>query len=184
MENPEIFGGTAMIIAVVSTVAFFLYMLVGGISDITHHGATDAGHGDGWSVLQFISIQSVLLGTMSFSWSWIYWSSHFTQVWVQILGTLVCGLAMSYLYIGGLKLVAKLNSSDKIVDFIPEVGTHAQVYLCIPADGNGTGIVTVSAATGTYQFSAVSYAPDKIKTGSQVIITEVNLPSNVKVRLA
>jgi hypothetical protein len=184
MENPEIIGDTAMIIAVVSTIAFLLYMLVSGVSDITHHGATDASHGDGWSVLQFISIQSVLLGTMSFSWSWIYWSTHFTSGWVQILGTLVCGCGLTYMYLGGLKLVSKLNSSDKVYDFIPAVGAHAHVYLCIPAAGEGFGIVTVAdPATGSYQFNAVTDATDKISTGSQVVITEVNLPSNVKVRL-
>jgi hypothetical protein len=184
MENPDLMGSTAMIIAVVSTVTFLLYLLVGGISDITHHGAVDAGHGDGWSVLQFISIQSVLLCTMSFSWSWIYWSTHFASSWVQILGTLACGSGLTYLYIGGLKLISKLNSSDKTYEFVPVVGAHAQVYLCIPAAGEGSGIVTVAdPATGSYQFNATTDATDKISTGSQVVITEVNLPSNVKVRL-
>jgi hypothetical protein len=184
MENPEIIGSTAMIIACVSTITFLLYMLIGGVSDLTHHGATDAGHGDGWSVLQFISIQSVLLCAMSFSWSWIYWSTHFTESWVQILGTLVCGCALTYLYLGGLKLISKLNSSDKVYDFVPVVGTHAQVYLTVPAAEGGSGIVTVADHnTGSYQFNAVTDASVEISTGSQVIITEVNLPSNVKVRL-
>lgn len=176
---------TVLIVALVSTIAFGLYSLVAGVfSDIGHHGS--GGHsGDGWAILEFISIQAILLSLMSYSWSWLYWETHVDGTVLQVLLTFLSGSAMVALYVIGMRLIKRLNSPDSLEGFTPTVGMHASVYLTIPPAGQGMGQVTfLDASKGDYQINATSTSDEAIGTGSAVVVTELNLPSSVTVRLA
>lgn len=177
---------TVLIVAMVSTIGFGLYSLVAGIfSDIGHHGVGGHGGGDGWAIFEFISIQAILLSLMSYSWSWLYWETHVSGTFLQVLATILSGSAMVALYVVGMRMIQRLNTSDSQEEFVPTVGMHASVYVTIPPAGQGMGQVTfLDSKKGDYQINAMSATDVAIETGSAVVVTELNLPSSVTVRLA
>lgn len=181
LENP------AFIVAMVSTIGFVLYTLVAGaLGD--HHGGGGSDHGshggaDGWGLLQLISVQAVLLAMMSYSWSWLYWVTVNNDILIQIGLTLLSGTAMVGLYVGGMRLIGKLNTPESLPDFEPTVGMQGVVYLTVPPAGDGFGQVTfLHPQLGDFQVNATSHE-EEIATGSLVFVTETDQLS-VKVRKA
>lgn len=174
---------TALIVALVSTIAFVLYSLVASIVDIGHHhgGACETGNSAG--VLQFISIQSVLLAVMSYSWSWIYWQIEVSSFPIQLIATILSGTAMVSLYVFGMRYIRSLNSPDQLVAFVPTVGMVGEVYLTVPAGKGGMGQVTIiDPVHGDFQVSAFAHSDVAIEAGSSVVVTEVYPHQHVVVR--
>lgn len=178
---------TILMLAIAATAVFVIYTLIASFFG-DHHSSDNSGAGDagdGFSILQFLSIQSALLAVMSYSWSWLFWVQGGTGVVVAAIGTFLTGTAMVAFYVLGMRALRKLNTSDQIEDFVPEVGMHATVYTTIPADGKGTGLITILCAKrGDFQINAATLGKDSIATGTNVVLAELNLPSNVIVRLA
>lgn len=180
MENP------IHMLAMASTIAFVVYMLFASLFG-DHHGAdaSSSDVGDGFSVLQFLSIQSVLLAVMSYSWSWLFWSQGDLGMAGAAIATVFSGSAMVAFYVLGVHALKKLNTRDHIEAFVPEVGMHATVYTTIPPGGTGYGLITILCPNrGDFEFNATTLGKDPIATGTKVVLAELNLPSNVIVRLA
>lgn len=130
--------------AIAATIAFFGYLIVsvffgglemldaGEIADTD--GADDAG-GSGWSILQFLSVQTILLAAMSFSWSWIFWTHKEFSTIPAIVATLITGGAMVIGFKLALKSMSKLSSKPGIASYVPKEGDEGTVYL--PVKGKG-----------------------------------------------
>lgn len=163
-------------IAIASTIAavialFFSSELGGDVPDSSDAAISDGG----WGIFQFISIQTVLIATMSMSWSWLYWQSKELELVVQIMGTFAFAAAMTYLYIGGVGLIAKLNSTSKLKGFTPEVGMTGVVYVRIPSSNEGHGIVTfMDPVLGDISMDATTVVDMDIENGTRVIVTQVS----------
>lgn len=166
---------TVLIVALVSTIGFGLYSLVAGVfSDIGHHGAAGGHGGDGWSAMEFISIQAILLALMSYSWSFLYWQTRVEGVPLQVLATLLSGSAMVALYVFGMRAIKRLNTPNTFKEFAPVVGMSATTYLSIPAAGEGMGQVTIlDPKKGDFQVNAYSESAEAIETGCLVTVTAV-----------
>lgn len=169
MEN------TFLIVALVSTIGFGLYSLVAGVfSDIGHHGSAGGHDGDGWSAMEFISIQAILLAVMSFSWSFLYWQARAEGLPLQVLATFMSGSAMVALYVFGMRAIKRLNTPDAPKEFVPEIGMSATAYLSIPAAGEGMGQVTIlDPKKGDFQVNAYSEGAEAIETGCLAVVTAV-----------
>ncbi|MBD8088481.1 hypothetical protein IFT48_00555 [Pseudomonas fluorescens] len=175
-----------LMLAIAATVVFVLYTMFA--SFFGDHHNTDSGGGDsgeGFSVLQFLSIQSALLAVMSYSWSWLFWTAGGTDKAIAALATVITGTAMVAFYVLGMRGLRKLNTHDQIDEFTPAVGMHATVYSTIPANNAGYGLVTILCPKrGDFQINATSVSKDPIVTGTKVVLAELNLPSSVIVRPA
>lgn len=174
---------SVLIVALVSTIAFFCYFLIGaGDSE----PSADAGgeHGSsGWSILQFISIQFVLLSVMSYSWSWLFFSHRVEGAIPQIFSTVTVGTAMVVLYLMLMRGIRRLNTPEA-GGFIPEVGMMATVYSRIPARGKALGMVTfLDRRFGDVMMDATTQSETDIPNGSNVIVEQVG-PRAVVVRPA
>lgn len=177
---------TVLMVAIASTLIFVCYSLVAIYMGETHGADPHAGGAaEGFSVLQFFSIQSVLLALMSYSWGWLFWTKEMDSSLLAVGATLASGTFMVSLYVFGMRSLRQLNTSDQIREFEPQIGMHGSVYSTIPASGKGNGIITILCPNrGDFQFQANSLEESPIATGTNVVITELNLPSNLTVRTA
>jgi hypothetical protein len=168
---------SVLIVALVSTIAFFCYFLFMGAGEsdadtIAHDGLAYAA--EGWSILQFLSVQLVLLSVMSYSWSWLFFSQRLEGTPLQIGATLVVGSAMVALYVGLMKAIRRLNSSDTIQGFRPAAGMKATVYSRVPAKGEAVGVVTfLDRRLGDVMMDATTLSDMDIQNGAEVVVTEV-----------
>lgn len=98
---------------------------------------------------------------------------------ISIAIAILCGVAtligMAYL----MRAVYKLQSSGNI-DVENCIGKIGEVYIPIPAAGNGSGKVNLTVQEKFSEFSAITTAGDQLKTGSFVRVVAVG-PSGVLV---
>jgi hypothetical protein len=98
---------------------------------------------------------------------------------VSIAIAILCGVAtligMAYL----MRAVYKLQSSGNI-DVENCIGKIGEVYIPIPASGNGSGKVNLTVQEKFSEFSAITTESDILKTGSFVRVVAVG-PSGVLV---
>lgn len=172
---------SVLIVALVSTIAFFGYFLLSGFGDTDYDIPSDDSAGysaAAWGVLQFLSIQLVLLAAMSYSWSWLFFSQRIEGTPMQVGATMVVGSAMVALYLVLVKQMKKLNSSGRLNGFTPEVGMKATVYSTIPAGAEAVGVVTfMDRQLGDVMIDATTRGNLAIPTGSSVVVTQVSARS-------
>lgn len=162
-------------LAIASTIAAFVAFFFSGevLGDAPESNEGNAS--GGWGVLQFISIQTVLIFVMSLSWSWLFWGGKGWWLPFQLSASLLSAAAMLFLYIGGMQLIAKLNSPSTLNGFKPTVGMTGVVYVSIPSGRDSHGIVTfMDAALGDIELDAVTMAGKEIPTGERVVITQIS----------
>jgi hypothetical protein len=92
---------------------------------------------------------------------------------LSILISIVLGIGMLFLTAYIMKLVSRLQSSGNI-DIGNAVGKVAQVYIPIAPNGTGTGKVTLTIQETYSEFSAITTAPQTLKTGSYVRVVAVS----------
>lgn len=170
---------SVLVIAVASTVASLGYALIGGgfgdgTEGVDGVNGSEAAEGSGWSVLQFLSVQFILILVMSFSWSWLYWRENEVSTTFQLFATLGTGSLLTALYFYGMKAVRKLNSPTTQKSFQPRPGMSGRVYVRIPECREGTGIVTfMDSVLGDIELSAITDETTTIANGKSVVITDV-----------
>lgn len=162
-------------IAIASTIAACITFFFSGEVLGEAPESNEGNAASGWSVMQFFSIQTMLIFVMSLSWSWLFW--HGKTLWwpFQLGAALLSASAMVFLYVGGMQLIAKLNSPSTLAGFKPAVGMAGVVYVSIPSSNSGQGIVTfLDASLGDISMDAVTMAGQEIPTGERVVITQVS----------
>jgi len=171
---------SVLVIAVASTIASVGYALIGGGFGDGADSADGVDSLDGtesstsWNILQFLSIQFLLMVVMSFSWSWLYWRETGSAPAFQFLGTLVTGIILTSLYYFGMKGIRKLNSPDRQKGFKPRPGMSGRVYVRIPECREGIGIVTfLDPVLGDVEMNAITDEETTIANGKTVVITDV-----------
>lgn len=92
---------------------------------------------------------------------------------VSIAIAIVCGIAtligMAYL----MRAINRLQSSGNI-DIENCVGKIAEVYIPIPASGDGSGKVNLTVQEKFSEFTAITTAADQLKTGAFVRVVAVS----------
>jgi len=92
---------------------------------------------------------------------------------VSVAIAIACGIAtligMAYL----MRAVNKLQSSGNI-DIGNCIGKIAEVYIPIPASGNGSGKVNITVQEKFSEFSAITTSGEQLKTGTYVRVVAVS----------
>lgn len=137
----------------------------GSVGDL--HSDTD--HGDnGMSILTIRNLINFLLG---FSWAGISFykviSSHFLLISVAI----IIGILFVALFIYILIQMQKLSedNSFKMEQTLHKTGT---VYLAIPENRSGTGIIQISINGSVHELNAIT-AQARIDTGAMIRVIKV-----------
>jgi len=94
------------------------------------------------------------------------------SIWVSVIGALVAGslalVAMAFL----MRAIMHLRSSGNI-DNTKAVGKIADVYLTIPAKGNGMGNINLTLEERFVELNAIQEGNSPITTGAKVKVTAI-----------
>jgi len=132
------------------------------------HG--DAGH-DGDGPFQLFSFRNLINFMLGFSWSGITFYNTFSSKFILIFIAIMVGVGMVALFAYLISLLHGL-AEDNSFNIADTVGRTASVYLFIPAEKSGKGIIQVSVKGAVHELSAVT-SGDRIETGAMVRVTEV-----------
>ena len=166
------------LIAIPSTVLIVIQtvLLLIGIGADTDTDV-DADLSDGIDIpddgLALFSIRGILSMLCITGWVAVALLETSLPEWLSIAIAIACGIAtlvgIAYL----MRAIHKLQSSGNI-DIENCVGKIGEVYIPIPASGNGSGKVNVTVQEKFSEFTAITTAGDQLKTGTFVRVVAVS----------
>lgn len=145
-------------LAIASTLVYVVYMVFGqfgGFGDDGHYHAD--GGDDSFGVFQYLSLQTIFLVVMSYSWCWLFWDIKNLGLTSTILGTVVMGTAIVAACIYSTRKLFRALAPVEVEPFKPTEGMLGVVDVRVPGDLSDTGIVTFrDPASGSYDIPALS----------------------------
>ncbi len=125
-------------------------------ADIDTEIDTDAGS-------RFFTVRNLVAFLSMFSWSWLYFYEdlQLSMILASIFAVIVGGIFI-YIFMIIMKGIMSL-SEENTKDFSQFIGETAQVYLTIPAQKNGYGIVTINGNV-KQQVKAITNETEPIPT--------------------
>ncbi|MBR7040029.1 MAG: NfeD-like protein [Oscillospiraceae bacterium] len=146
-----------------------------GIADALETDASQLASGTDpgdFGSFKLLTVQTIVTFLAVFGWvSIICVSAGMTTIPSVLIGA-VCGAAM-------MLLVAKMvQASRKLVengalDLKNAIGETATVYLTVPPKNGGSGKITMQLQGRFCEFDAVNAGEAPLKTGTQVVVTDV-----------
>ena len=130
----------------------------------------DTSSGDG---LALFSIRGIVSMLAVMGWSGMALLETALPDVVAIIIAVALGIGMLFLMAYIMKWVSKLQSSGNI-DVGNAIGKVAQVYLTIPASGQGAGKVNITIQDKYCEFNAITTVSCRIKTGAYVRVVAVD----------
>jgi hypothetical protein len=134
------------------------------------HGA-DASHRDSW-IFEVISMRTLAAAATFFGLAGMAARQYELSSIVTLVIAVAAGLAAMYAVYWLFKQVFRLESSGS-QDIRNAVGLAGEVYLRVPANGQGVGKVHLAMQGRTVEYLAVTDEPDTLPTGSQVIVSGI-----------
>jgi membrane protein implicated in regulation of membrane protease activity len=172
--------------AIVGTAVFLLrlvLMLVGGAAgdlDVSVDHSGDIHHGEPGSTFQMLSIQSLFAFAMGFGWAGLgAFKSGGLEMPVSMIIAAAGGVAMVWLLALLLKGVHDLQSSGN-VPIGSTVGREGDVYVTVPARGEGSGQVRVTVGQSQKIYNALSDG-EALPTGTRIKVTKANQDNTLTV---
>ncbi len=164
----------------VLTILSLILELIGASSHSGSHD-TDASQISGFAFedgsvgfldhFSFFSVRNLVYFLMMFGWTGLTCSKNGLATWLTILLGILAGLLTTIIIGWIFYLLSRLTESGNI-QMKNAAGKTATVYLPIPANRNGTGIVQVVMQGVTQEIHAVTDG-DMLSTGASVRITEL-----------
>lgn len=145
-----------------------------GIADYLEHdiSATDGGNPADFSAFHLLTLQTAVTFLAVFGWvSIISIESGLSNLTAMLIGA-VCGFLMMLLVAKLVQTTAKLVENGTL-NLKNAIGENATVYLPIPPKNEGTGKVTLQLQGQFCECEAVNAGDTFIKTGSQVLVSDV-----------
>ena len=164
------------LILLIQTVLLLIGMGGGGEADsgaLEADGDIDDVDGASGDGLALFSIRGIVSMLAVMGWSGMALLETALPDIISILIAVALGIGMLFLMAYIMKWVSKLQVSGNI-DVGNAVGKVAQVYLAIPPSGDGAGKVNITIQDKYCEFSAITTASQKIKTGAYVRVVAVD----------
>lgn len=140
-----------------------------GIPDSAETSAEFTGD-DGLSLFTVRGILSMLCIT---GWTGVALLETSLPSWAAIAIAIACGLITLFAIAYLMKAISKLQSNG-VIDVDNCIGKVAQVYIPIPAAGEGSGKVNVTVQEKYCEFTAITPSATQLRTGSYVRVTGVS----------
>lgn len=167
----QVFWGCAIASSAVFLVQVILTMI--GMDHDLDFDATDFDGDtmDAGGAVSLFSIRSLVNFFVGFGWAGVSFYNDISNKAVLYILAIIVGVGFSYIFIYMRRKMKKLehNGAYKIEDCI---GKTCDVYLRIPAAGEGRGKVQVSLNGSIHEFDAVSTG-EAIATGQKVKVVSV-----------
>ncbi|MDR0869995.1 MAG: NfeD family protein [Planctomycetaceae bacterium] len=172
-----VFGGTMMILQLLVMLAG-----LGGADDMDTGTDADgiSGHGDAFDFFKVLSLKTVVAGFTFFGLGGLAGLTGGSPNSVSVLIAFIAGIAAVYFVYYLYDSIAKLKSDGSISDKTL-VGAAGNVYLRIPAAGQGRGKVLVNQQERTIEYEAVS-TDGELKTGAAITVVRIVSPTTVEVK--
>lgn len=142
--------------------------VTGDAADMVQDGGNPADFG----TLKFLTLQTIVTFLTVSSWVSIVCVSGGLMPVAGIAIGAVCGFIMMFIVAKLVQMSTKL-AEDGTLNLRNAIGETATVYLSIPEKGNGEGKVTMQVQGRFCEFDAVNAGDVPLKTGTQVIVTDV-----------
>ncbi len=142
--------------------------VTGDAADMVQDGGNPADFG----TLKFLTLQTIVTFLTVSSWVSIVCVSGGLMPVAGIAIGAVCGFIMMFIVAKLVQMSARL-AEDGTLNLRNAIGETATVYLTIPEKGNGEGKVTMQVQGRFCEFDAVNAGDTPLKTGTQVIVTDV-----------
>lgn len=153
-------------LAYIATFLFVIYFVL-TLCGIELDFGVEAG------VLSFFSLQGILIGVMTFSWGYLFFSQYFESSSVITWFAIGLGLTFMVLFKFLFKLLKKTSSEFGIARFEPKAGLNGVVYLTVPEKEKFGGQVTFECRSiGTLQLNVLNRSGFPIPTGEKVVVEE------------
>jgi len=130
-----------------------------------------SGHGDG-TLFRLFTLQGIVAFLTVFSWSAIGGISAGAPETGSILIGAALGAAAMLAIAKLVKMTSKLAENGTI-DLKNGIGERGQVYIIIPANGDGAGKVMLKIQSSLIECSAVTRESAALKTGTPVRVIDV-----------
>ncbi len=155
---------------------FIILMLVGGLdidADADFDADVDADGDASADSFKLLSIQSISAFLMGFGWGGFAAYKTFANENFSIALAVgaICGVGIAWLLVLGLKALYQLESSGN-VSVKDAVGLEGEVYVRVPAMGEGSGKVRVVIDERQRIYNAVTEG-EEISRSSRVVVTHV-----------
>jgi hypothetical protein len=134
-----------------------------------HHdlGGSDVGEG-----LQLLSVRALAAAVAVYGASGL-WLDTLLPAWGAAFGALapafLAALGTAYL----MRAMGRLESSGSL-QLEEAVGATGQVYLTVPGEGSGTGLVQFPLQGRSVELRAITREKEPLKTGSSVLVISVD----------
>jgi membrane protein implicated in regulation of membrane protease activity len=154
----------------------------GDIGDVEMDVDADGEHGGGssTSVFRMLSLRTVTAGLTLFGLSGAGSLQSGTSIAAALAIAVVVGMLALVVVHYIMQALYRLGH-DGTVNIADTVGRSATVYLPIPAGRDGSGKVQVSMDDRIMEYQAVTSNPNKLSTGTKVIVVDVLGPAMVEV---
>ena len=131
--------------------------------------------------MEYFTIRNAINFLMGFGWAGVLFYDSISNKFFLILTAVVIGFAFVVLYFYLIQQIKKFEE-DNTFNPVKVIGAQADVYLRIPGNNEGHGIITVSYKGTAHELDAITFSEVSIPTGSKVIIEDIQDDNRLIVR--
>lgn len=165
-------GGTVLLLQ-------FLLLLFGLGGDVDDGSDAGAESSDSFAAFKVVSFRTIVAGVTFFGLGGLAGLTGGLSPIFSVLLAVACGLVALYVVYYLYKMVAQLKS-DGSISSKTLVGCRGNVYVRIPAAGQGAGKVLVTQQERTMEYEAIS-VDEELKTGTPIVVVRIISPTTVEV---
>ena len=167
----QIYWGCAVVASVIFILQTALTLIgidqVDTTTDFDGGGTMDLGGG-----MSLFTIRNLMGFLIGFGWTGVcFWDTIDSQLWLTLLA-LVVGCLFVGIFVFIYKQTRKLEQNGAF-NINAVLGQTADVYLRIPAVGDGKGKIQISINGAVQEFDAVTDGTELIPTGHKVRVTDI-----------
>ncbi|MDR1112269.1 MAG: serine protease [Bacteroidales bacterium] len=161
------------IIAGTASLIFVIQMIMTFIGMDSHDGLNADFDGDTSmdGPFQFFSLRNLVNFFLGFGWGGVcFYNTFEAKIWVSLCAV-ITGILFVLLFFLLIKALLKLNK-DNTFCIENTLNQTADVYLTIPAEKSGKGIIQISVKGSVHEIAALT-KQERIATGAKVRVVEI-----------
>ncbi len=127
----------------------------------------------GMDGLRIFTVRGIIAFLVVFGWVGVVLEGAKAPLWVTLLVSTVCGIAVMLLMALLMRSVMKLRDNGN-ADNRNAIGVSGKVYLSIPAERRGEGKINIMLQGSYVEREAVTDEKEAIPTGAEVVVTSLS----------
>lgn len=159
-------------IAIVFTVLFFIQLILLLIGFDADGGEFDGAEHDSFGhEFSALSVRSIIAFFAFFGWTGVLALNNQLNIWIAVILASVAGLSAMFVVAYMIYKFAQLEQSGTL-NLYNALDQPGEVYLTIPAEGNGVGKVHLKVEGRIRELDAITQG-EMLRTGTQIKVVEI-----------